>query len=470
MNLRVRILTAITGLVLASLTVLLLVGGSVIGAFSHGERTDTVTISVDTIEAAKLLNEFSGDADGLAVSLAEHGYSLVVLDGDTAVYSSAEPYQHELYNSMSGVDWSESASALEVGPATVLGIDDGDRSAIAITLSDGVPLSGQPPVVPGFRFTCLLTFIPRVLLCLLFTNLFLKSIMRPLNELADAARRIERGDLSKPVLITGHDEFSEVCETFNNMQLHLGIERDRNKAYEKARTDLVSGISHDLRTPLTAVKGCIQGLRDGVASTPERRERYLDVAYARACDMETLLARLLDFSRLETGNIPLELRECDLGEFAAEYASQLCLETADKPVSVETEIEPGEHRVRADTSQMRRVLSNMADNSLKYARVSPLKLRISVYRDADGEHIRFSDNGRGVPRSQLRKIFDEFWRGDEARSTRNVPGSGLGLHIVKFIVESHGGSVRAMSDGGFAIDVCLPYAGNGADHHENPDS
>ena len=164
MNLRVRILTAITGLVLASLTVLLLVGGSVIGAFSHGERTDTVTISVDTIEAAKLLNEFSGDADGLAVSLAEHGYSLVVLDGDTAVYSSAEPYQHELYNSMSGVDWSESASALEVGPATVLGVDDGDRSAIAITLSDGVPMSGQPPVIPAFLFTCLLTFIPIILL------------------------------------------------------------------------------------------------------------------------------------------------------------------------------------------------------------------------------------------------------------------------------------------------------------------
>ncbi len=471
MNLRIRILAASTAMVLVSLTVLLLVGGGVIGSFSRGDRTETVALDGELFETAALLNGFNGDDEALSSALERRGYTLVICRGGETSFTSARDYQVELYENMSGVRWRDAASALSVGRVTVVGRSAGDSTLLTMSIVPGdIAPGGQPPVLGAFIFTGLLAFVPIIIMSLIFTGAFTRSIMRPLNELADAARRVERGDLSKPVLIHGRDEFAEVCETFNNMQLHLSLERDRNEAYEKARTELVSGISHDLRTPLTAVKGCIKGLQDGVAKTPEKREQYLGVAYERACEMEELLAKLLDFSRLETGQIPLELRRCELGAFAADYAAQLRLETEGRDITVETEIEPGNHEVLADRAQLRRVLVNLADNSLKYGEVSPLRIRISVYSDRDGEHIRFTDNGKGVPRSQLRKVFDEFWRGDSARSSRNAAGSGLGLHIVKFIVESHGGSVRALLDGGFGIDICLPRAAERVVGNENTHS
>ena len=106
------------------------------------------------------------------------------------------------------------------------------------------------------------------------------------------------------------------------MRRHLLEEQKKNARYEQARTDLVSGISHDLRTPLTSVKGYLKGMRDGVANTPEKREQYLDVAYRKACEMERLLQRLFYFSKLETGNLPLFLSDADLGDFVAQFVRE----------------------------------------------------------------------------------------------------------------------------------------------------
>lgn len=143
------------------------------------------------------------------------------------------------------------------------------------------------------------------LFSVVFARYQLRQIMRPVNALTAGAKRVEQGDLSTPVAYQGRDEFTSVCAAFDQMQRHLLEEREKNAAYERARTDLVAGISHDLRTPLTSVKGYIKGMRDGVANTPEKQERYLDIAYRKSCDMERLLQRLLYFSRLETGNLPM---------------------------------------------------------------------------------------------------------------------------------------------------------------------
>ena len=127
-----------------------------------------------------------------------------------------------------------------------------------------------------------------------------RQMTEPLHALADGAHRIEQGDLSQEIIYNGKDEFTAVCTAFNRMQRHILEERERNNAYEKARTDLVAGISHDLRTPLTSVKGYIKGLRDGVANTPEKEEQYLSIAYQKACYMDVLLQKALLF--FQTGN------------------------------------------------------------------------------------------------------------------------------------------------------------------------
>lgn len=295
-----------------------------------------------------------------------------------------------------------------------------------------------------------------LLLNTLFTRYQLKKLLQPVDALTRAAGRIEAGDFTQAVDYPGRDEFSSVCAAFNRMQEHLLDEQKKNAAYEQARTDLVAGISHDLRTPLTSVKGYIKGLRDGVAQTPERQRQYLEVAYRKACDMDILLQRLFYFSRLETGNLPMLREEADLGDFVRRFASEAGPELEQAGGKVRLAVSPGPHPVSIDSEQLYRVLNNLKDNALRYAGAAALALTLAVERQGERECIRFSDNGRGVPEEALPRIFDRFWRADQARSSGNGEGTGLGLYIVKYIVEAHGGTIQAENGGGLVFTILLP--------------
>ena len=295
-----------------------------------------------------------------------------------------------------------------------------------------------------------------LLLNTLFTRCQLKKLLQPVNALTQAAGRVEEGDFTQAIDYRGRDEFAPVCAAFNRMQEHLLEEQEKNAAYERARTDLVAGISHDLRTPLTSVKGYIKGLRDGVAQTPERQRQYLDIAYRKACDMDVLLQRLFYFSRLETGNLPLFPEPANLGVFAERFAAEAGAELEQAGGRVELSVSPGPHPVSIDSEQMYRVLNNLTDNALRYAGAMPLVLSLAVESREGWECIRFSDNGQGVPPEALAHLFEQFWRADQARSAKGGEGSGLGLYIVKYIVEAHGGTIRAENSGGLAFTIQLP--------------
>ena len=294
------------------------------------------------------------------------------------------------------------------------------------------------------------------LLSFLFTRYQVRQILRPVNALVQAAQRVESGDLSTPVGYQGEDEFSGVCAAFDHMQQHLLTEREKNARYEQARTDLVAGISHDLRTPLTSVKGYLKGMQDGVANTPEKQALYLGIAYRKACDMERLLQRLFYFSKLETGSLPLFLESADLGAFVAQFVREAQQELAPSGGQVLLRGAPCPHPVHIDPEQMLRVLTNLKENAVRYAGASPLVLTLTVWRQRDRECIRFADNGRGVPEDQLPHLFDQFWRGDQARSSRGGEGSGLGLYIAKYIIAAHGGTIQAKNDHGLVFEIALP--------------
>lgn len=295
-----------------------------------------------------------------------------------------------------------------------------------------------------------------VLLNVLFTRYQVKKLLQPVDALTRAAERVEAGDFTHPVDYRGQDEFTAVCAAFNRMQEHLLEERERGAAYEQARTDLVAGVSHDLRTPLTSVKGYIKGLRDGVARTPERRRQYLDIAYRKACDMDVLLQRLFYFSRMETGNMPLFPEKNDLGRFVEQFQRETGTELEQAGGQIGLTVTPGGHPVLIDREQMYRVLANLKDNALRYANARPLVLTLTVENLGDWERVRFSDNGQGVPEEALSHLFEQFWREDQARSSKNGEGSGLGLYIVKYIVEAHGGTIQVQNDEGLAFDIRLP--------------
>ena len=295
-----------------------------------------------------------------------------------------------------------------------------------------------------------------LLLNTLFTRYQLKKLLQPVDALARAAGRIETGDFTQAIDCPGRDEFAPVCDAFNRMQEHLLAEQEKSAAYERARTDLVAGISHDLRTPLTSVKGYIKGLRDGVAQTPERQRQYLEVAYRKACDMDVLLQRLFYFSRMETGNLPLFREEADLGEFVARFAAETRPELEQAGGEITLELSPGPHPASFDPEQMCRVLTNLKDNALRYSGADRPVLSLAVERQGERTCIRFADNGQGVPETDLPRLFDQFWRADQARSSRNGEGSGLGLYIARYIVEAHGGTIAARNENGLVFEISLP--------------
>lgn len=242
---------------------------------------------------------------------------------------------------------------------------------------------------------------------------------------------------------------------------------------------MVTGISHDLRTPLTSIRGYIKGVLDGVADTPEKKEMYLRTAYESTGEMNSLLQKLFDFSRMESGQMPFHMVRVDLAEFADAYAAQKEGVTDRDKVQIqvhrETEQMPD---VLLDVDQIPRIFDNLLENSIKYAKVCPVKIDIRIYEKREktdmpggqkecvtgeednvaerkGVILEWKDNGQGVPEEKLPHIFERFYRCDESR---NEKGSGVGLYVVQYIMERHHGTVKAENDNGLKIQLFFPLA------------
>ncbi len=417
----------------------------------------------DVFHAEEILSSFAA-ADPewgvLSADLNRYGYHLLVTNGDNIIFSDLEDTQTKVIESLKALNLQENILTGKTNGVTFVLKPAGVYAIFALKGAvDDVKLTGMlAGFLPLYLIISFAAIAVILLLSLFFTRQMAWRVLRPLKALSNGAKRIESGDLSEPIVHKGKDEFAEVAAAFNHMQESLLEERKKTAAYEKARTDLIAGISHDLRTPLTSVKGYIKGLRDGVANTPEKQEQYLSIAYQKACDMDMLLQRLFFFSNLETGNLPMTFESHDLGNFIRRFADDMRAEFKNKNITLSTDITAVPHPVKIDAGQMRRVLLNLTENAVKYAETKPLSISITIWRERGMEHLQFADNGQGVPVSQLLHIFERFWRGDEARSPKDNDGSGLGLYIVKYIIEAHGGFVTAKNDHGLVIEMRLPCA------------
>ena len=298
-----------------------------------------------------------------------------------------------------------------------------------------------------------------VLVSQLFTGNLVKHIMKPLAVLSDGAERIRNNDLTQEIQYVGNVEFENVCIAFNEMQKHILTEQEKNQRYEKSRTEMISGISHDLRTPLTAVRGTIKGLLDGIASTRRQQEKFLEAAYRRTGDMDALLNQLFYLSKLETGNMPIFLQTIELSAFVVNYVKTKQILLENESVEIIANTNGITANVSADPEQLQRVFDNLLENSMKYAETIPRKIKLTLTRKNEGFCICFMDNGKGVPEEKLPFLFEEFYRADESRNRKE--GNGLGLYIVNYLIDSMGGSVWAENKDGFAVYMMLPSEDKG---------
>lgn len=302
----------------------------------------------------------------------------------------------------------------------------------------------------------ILCVVTLVLVGRYFTGKLAAQIMTPLNALEEGIERIRRNDLTKKISYSGEAEFEDVCNAFNEMQASVLAEQAKNRSYEKARTEMIAGISHDLKTPLTAIKGSIKGVLDGVAATPEQQQKFLETAYRRTGEMDVLLNQLFYLSKLETGNMPLAIQRVELSGFIEGYVREKQMLFSEKSVEITADTKGITGWAMLDREQLSRIFDNLLENSRKYAEVSPLKIRITLDRAEEEYRICFADNGAGVSPEKLPRIFEEFYRADESRNKKE--GNGLGLYIVRRLTEAMGGSVRAENGDGFRVWIVLPTA------------
>lgn len=298
----------------------------------------------------------------------------------------------------------------------------------------------------------------------ILTFLVSKSIIAPLLRLKQSANDISRGNLDTEIEVSGKkDELTELAMAFESMRIRLKEAAAMQKQYEENQKELIASISHDLKTPLTSIKGYIRGLADGVANTPEKMERYLGTIEKKADDMEALISELLLYSKLDLPNVPYDLSELDLASYFDDYLEELRFNLAGQPVSLRLEFEPNQsYRVQADREKLNRVVGNIVQNSLKYMKEEKKELVVRLSLKAEDVTVEIQDNGAGVSQDELPHLFDRFYRTDFSRNSA-TGGSGLGLAIVEKIIEGHGGTVWASGGTGQGLSIFFTLKKGGGD-------
>ena len=272
-----------------------------------------------------------------------------------------------------------------------------------------------------------------------------RSIAVPLVKLRKATRNIKEGNLDFVLEVEGNDEFSQLCRDFEEMRKRLKESTEEKILMDKENKELISNISHDLKTPITAVKGYVEGIMDGVADTPEKMDRYVRTIYNKTNEMDHLINELTFYSKIDTNRIPYTFSKLNVEDYFSDCAEELGLEMETRGIElVYANYVEKDVQVIADGEQIRRVIHNIVSNAIKYMEKPRGIIQIRVKDVGDFIQVEIEDNGKGIAAKDLPYIFDRFYRTDVSRNS-SKGGSGIGLSIVKKIMEDHGGKVWATS-------------------------
>ncbi|MBB6672482.1 sensor histidine kinase [Cohnella nanjingensis] len=315
----------------------------------------------------------------------------------------------------------------------------------------GVNVESSRTGLDGERFSGVLYIIFTVSIAFIccavaLTRIITKRILLPLKDLTAAADHIVNGHLDFRIASGKQDEMGRFSAAFEIMRAKLQETMTQQAAYEQARKDLIASISHDLRTPLTSIKGYVEGLQDGIVHDKAKHERYLAVIRDKTEKLDELIEDLFQFSQLETGQLKMHydtqdcrsLLEAIVQPLEREYRDHTVLLTVDRPFPCGL--------VRADRVRLTQVFDNLVGNAAKYAG-KDAHIAILATISENRLEIEIGDDGAEIADHDLPHLFDRFYRGDKSRSSY-LGGTGLGLAICKYIVEEHGGSIGVRVDPG----------------------
>lgn len=300
-----------------------------------------------------------------------------------------------------------------------------------------------------------------------------KTIVKPIKKIADGANEIARGNLDYNIDYESTNELGQTVHAFNDMRLRLKESIENQNKVQEERQVLVAGIAHDLRTPLTSAKGYAEGLLDGIADTPEKKEHYVKTICQSINETEKILDDLLTVSRLELKGYELNTVDVKIKEFFDDGVAEIkiILDKADFDFEYECNCSD-DAAVSLDVDKFVRVINNIISNSIKYTNPDVKgKIKFSINEYERSVIIELADNGIGVDRDSVSKIFDLMYRADSAR-TNVADGSGLGLSVCKQIVELHRGIIWASSKlgEGLSVFISLPKVRRAESYEQNTDN
>lgn len=280
----------------------------------------------------------------------------------------------------------------------------------------------------------------------IFTLIMSKAILNPLKNLKNSTDKIKNGELDFKVDIKSKDEIGDLCYAFDSMREKLKESVDIQNQYENNRKELISNISHDLKTPITSIKGYVEGIRDGVADTTEKMRKYIETIYNKAVSMDRLIDELFLYSKLDLNKVPFNFEEADIEAYMRDIVEELQFELDKKDIEINFEYSYSEKVfVKMDREKINRVIINIVGNSVKYMNRKNGRISICITGDECRAIVIIKDNGKGIAREAIPLVFDRFYREDSARSSSNG-GSGLGLAICEKIIKEHGGEIWLESE------------------------
>ena len=414
---------------------------------------DRVTKQIKTDKSKLLDNEYLSSFNA---ELKERYSALVLRVDDQIVYSGLE---EDLFN--------DSMDKIIVELPRYKGVEDDKHNGIYLGgkaqvlvkqfdfLTDNYQkaslfiVTSSTALVPHIR-TVIIELLLVAIIVLALTSMCLllwiyNSIKVPLNQLKEATNNIKNGNLDFTVEGCDVEEINDLCEDFEDMRRRLKATTEEKMNFDRESKALISNISHDLKTPITAVKGYVEGIMDGVADTPEKMDRYIRTIYTKANDMDRLINELTFYSKIDTNRIPYTFSKVCVVDYFDDCVEELSMELEERGMllTYDNRVEP-DVMIIADVEQLKRVINNIISNSIKYMDKSPGKIQIRLKDVGDFIQVEIEDNGKGIEARNVPYIFERFYRTDASRNSAKG-GSGIGLSIVKKILDDHGGKVWATS-------------------------
>jgi len=319
-----------------------------------------------------------------------------------------------------------------------------------------LPLSEVQLQIQLIYRVILLSAIVAVVIALTVAYFLSRSITLPISRMQEAAQRITKGDFSRKVDIKSKDELGELAKSLNKMAGELQQKMENLRRMDKVRTDFVANVSHELKTPLTLIKGYIETLEDRSINDKEKTRRFISIIKEHTNRLENIIEDLLSLSELELSKDSLSKTDFNLKELIDEVTLSFGYALDAKRQILSVEQQDNDFRIKADRDKIEQVIVNLIDNAIKYTNEAG-KINISLLEKENEYIFTVRDSGIGIPKEDMDRVFERFYRVDKARS-RELGGTGLGLGIAKHIILAHRGQINIESEinKGTKVVVKLP--------------